>query len=147
MDRGWNDAPTAASVLQCSVDEAEGSLRRVADVMAGAQPVLQALPRVNGDTWEAFAVTSHGRQMLANLSLEHGAAAPTLDKRDVALDFASARGRISSSQLAGIVGGQASNVGRVLRRLANDGALIPSSPTGRGQGFHYTPVTQSPTEH
>lgn len=147
VDRGWIDAPTAASVLQCSVDEAEGSLRRVADVMAGAQPVLQALPRVNGDTWEAFAVTSHGRQMLADLSLEHGAAAPTLDKRDVALDFASTRGRISSSQLAGIVGGQASNVGRVLRRLANDGALIPSSPTGRGQGFHYTPVTQSPTEH
>lgn len=140
-EKGWVDAPTAAGFLQCSVDEAEGALRRVAQVTRNEEPVLCELPQVVGDSYSAFAVSPSGRAALAELDLAQGQTRAALDKARIAREFAAGRGRVSSSQLAGIVGGQASNVGRILRRLAADGELVPSSPTGRGQGFHYTPAS------
>jgi len=46
------------------------------------------------------------------------------------------RGRISSTELASLVGAYASNVGAVLKRVEEDGVLGPSRASRRGAGFY-----------
>lgn len=55
----------------------------------------------------------------------------------VTVSYARARGRISSTELASLVGDYASNVGTVLKRLEEDGVLAPSRASRRGKGFYY----------
>ena len=68
-------------------------------------------------------------------------------RRSNAHSHARDRGRISSTELASIVGAQRPNVTAVLRELEEDGLLHPAFPSGRGRGFHYLSSTpDSPNE-
>ena len=51
-----------------------------------------------------------------------------------------ARGRISSTELASIVGAAPPNVGPVLRKLEGQGQLEPGRQVRRGPGFFYRPA-------
>lgn len=61
----------------------------------------------------------------------------------VAASYAKARGRISSTELASLVGAYASNVGAVLKRLEEDGLLAPSRASRRGTDFYYRYVGEA----
>lgn len=58
----------------------------------------------------------------------------------MARTYAAARGRISSTELGSILHKHYTNVGHILKDLSEEGILLPSNPSGRGQGFHYTYV-------
>jgi ATP-dependent DNA helicase RecG len=64
----------------------------------------------------------------------------SLQRRDIALDYARARGRISSTELASIFNAAPTNVGTVLKGLKQEGLLTPGRENRRGPGFFYLPV-------
>jgi ATP-dependent DNA helicase RecG len=58
-------------------------------------------------------------------------------RKSIALDYAAARGRISTTELGSLVGAQPTNVGNVLKALEDEGRLEPSRAIRRGKGFFY----------
>ena len=61
-------------------------------------------------------------------------------RESVMLDYARARGRVSSTEAADLAGVTASHAGQMLAALADAGHLVGSRPNRRGRGFHYLPV-------
>ena len=57
--------------------------------------------------------------------------------RDIAMERAEARGRVSSTELSDLTGVHTSTAGRMLNALADEGLLTASSDVRGGRGFHY----------
>ena len=62
----------------------------------------------------------------------------------LARSYSAARGRISTTELASIVGASPTNVGVVLKELERDGEPAPSRQNRRGPGFYYRRVASTP---
>jgi predicted ArsR family transcriptional regulator len=60
-------------------------------------------------------------------------------RADVATQWSRGRGRISSTELADIVGVKVPQVQATLKALVDDGVIEPARGTG-GRGFHYLPT-------
>lgn len=141
----WVDVRAAAPLLQLSQIEATGALNTLSSVMANGSSVIEAVAGVPAGDPRGWHLSRAAIDALADEDAEIGRVRPLPSRADVALDWARARGRISSTELASIVGAHASNVGNVLKKLEERGDLAPSRATRRGPGFSYLPV--EPVEH
>ena len=61
-------------------------------------------------------------------------------RESVMLEYAQARGRISSTEAADLAGVTASHAAQMLAALAEAGHLVGSRPNRRGRGFLYVPA-------
>ncbi len=132
VDYGWIDAERAAPLLQLNPPEAELALSVLQGVTYRDEPVLVKVPGIPVNAASAWALASSARKALG--------AQAVLPRERVALQWAQARGRVSSTELAGIVGGQRNNLGRVLKSLTQQGLLVPGRTGSGGPGFFYRPT-------
>ncbi len=120
---------------------AAGALTAFGRVRPDDAPLIELVAGVPAAAPEAWRLTATARLALDDEDAAVGNARPVLSRAVVALQWALSRGRVSSTELASVVGASATNVGAVLRSLENTGDLHPSRATRRGAGFYYVPVT------
>lgn len=137
VEVGWVDTPAAARLIQLTNEEARGALLRVSHARVDGHPLIELTAGVPEGTEPAWHVTSAAREALVTRSQAEGRLRELPSRTEVARSYAAARGRISSTELASLVGASPSNVGGALKALAAEGVLEPSSPAGRGRGFFY----------
>lgn len=138
---GWVDVRAAAPIIQLTVEEARGAVEKLASArMPQGQPVIERIAGVPPASEPAWHLTVEAARHLKRVDRgqDHARTWPT--REDTALGYARARGRISSTELASLVGASPSNVGAVLKRLEDQGSLAPSRANRRGPGFFYRPV-------
>lgn len=137
VSHGWIDEVGAAKAIQLTAAEAHGAIRKLAGARIGGSDMLQRVNGVPDGTPAVWRLSEPALTALAGLNHASGNSQAMLTRSQVAVSYARARGRISSTELGSLVGAAPSNVGGILKALAADGILRPSSPLGRGQGFHY----------
>ena len=134
---GWLDARVLAPYLQVSEAEANDAIATLADLTADGRPVLIDVRGTPPGTPHAKAFSEHARTSLTALEANRSIRRSWPTREDVAQSYAAARGRISTTELADLVGALATNVGYVLSSLEDQGVLTPSREQRRGAGFHY----------
>ena len=85
----------------------------------------------------AFALSRRALDRLDELDAQAGWHHDRPSRKAVALDYAAARGRISTTELGSLVNANPTNVGVVLKALADEGVLAGSRANRRGPGFFY----------
>lgn len=135
--RRWIDGDVAGRRLQVSPAEAYDSLNRFVDVTFEGGPAVREVDGTPADSPIALVLAHRAAQRLAELDVEAGRRPVVPDRRSIALGYAAARGRISTTELGSLVGAHPTNVGSVLRALEGEGRLEPSRATRRGAGFYY----------
>lgn len=134
---GWVDLTRAARRLQVSVGEAQDSLNRMVGIRFDGHPALGEVAGTPAGSDPAYVLTRRVLDRLDDLDHQAGWRQERPDRKTVALDYAAARGRISTTELGGLVGASPTNVNGVLKSLADDGLLEPSRTNRRGPGFFY----------
>ncbi len=137
IDEGWLDARTAAPVLQLNGAETEGSIARLASATIRDQVVVKVVPGVPDDEPPAWCLTVLGRAALDRRDQAHGTHRTLPSRSRIARSYAQLRGRISTTELGGLIGASPTNVGGVLKELEQEGELRPSRANRRGPGFYY----------
>lgn len=141
---GWIDVPRVAPYLQLPEIEAADAVEALTRDRPGAVTVLAPVDGVPADAdWPAYRLSDSARSILRREDEARRIHRPAPSRERIALDFAQARGRISSTELASLVGAFPSNVGDVLKQLERKGRLEPSRATRRGAGFYYRAVRDS----
>ncbi len=135
--RGWLDAPTAAPVLQRPVVETGEAIKQLRQARVGRAPVVVAVRGVPTASDPAYRLTKAARSLLARrLKPLTGPEA----RRDLALDWARARRRASSTEVADLTGVSQTTAGKILSGLADEGLLVGNRESRRGRGFFYKPA-------
>lgn len=146
VDRGWVDLARAMPVVQLDELETRGAIARLQSLTVNNQPVVLTVAGVPSRDDDAYRLSEIARGRLAQLDDQFGWSSRRPGRRSIAQAYARDRGRISSTELASIVGAQRPNVTAVLRELEEDGLLHPAFPSGRGRGFHYLSSTADPPQ-
>lgn len=143
VTHGWLDVPTVAPYLQLPEGEAADAVQALTAVKPNSAPVLVPVEGVPADSaWPAYRLSDRSRALLREEDERRRNHRPTPSRELIAIGFASARGRISSTELASLVGAFPSNVGDVLKQLEKRGRLEPSRESRRGAGFYYRAVRE-----
>lgn len=132
--RGWVDARTAAPELQRRSSEMNERLDRLCRVRLDGKPIVAPVKGVPRSAPPAYRLAAAARARL------FGRLAPLSGReahRDIAMEWAEARGRVSSTELSDLTGVHTSTAGRMLNALADEGLLTASSDVRGGRGFHY----------
>ena len=134
---GWVDAPTAAPALQRRASEMDERLDRLLRLRVAGKRIVVPVKGIPSSASRAYRLSAVARGRLAvRLAPLSGREA----HRDVAIEWARARGRVSSTELADLTGVHTSTAGRMLKALSEEGLLTPSSDVKAGRGFHYVPT-------
>lgn len=141
VDTWWVDVRTAAPLLQRSHPEALSAIVAVSAATIDSHPIIEEVEGVPAGGSTAWRLSLAAHQALVAADAEAGHRRKPVTRAQVALSWASARGRISTTELASIVGAHATNVGGVLKSLESDGLLMPGRQSRRGPGFFYVPTT------
>jgi ATP-dependent DNA helicase RecG len=142
--RGWIDVQVAARRLQVSPVEASDSLNRFVDIGFEGGPAVRPVEGTPTGSDIALVLERGPADRLSELDTAAGWRADRPSRKTVALDYARERGRISTTELASLVGAHATNVGNVLNALTDEGRLEWSRPNRRGPGFYYRYVGAGP---
>lgn len=137
VQHGWLDEEILAPYLQVQTAEARATISELLQVTVAGKPLLSAVRGIPAGDSPAWALSVPAWEALDGFGRTAGRLRQRLPREAVALDYARTRGRISSTELADLVGAQPSNVGTVLGALEADGLLRPSRENRRGPGFHY----------
>ncbi|WP_109506896.1 ATP-binding protein [Nocardioides speluncae] len=137
VDEGWVDIATASPILQLNRAETGGAIRRLSSATIGGVPALKLVPGVPDDGPEAWSLASYARNALRQRDAAARTARTWPSRARIARSYSRGRGRISTTELGGLVGASPTNVGGVLKNLEKDGFLRPSRPNRRGPGFYY----------
>lgn len=137
VEAGWVDTPRASRLIQLTDEEARGALLRVSHARVDGHPLIELTAGVPDGTEPAWHLSQAARDALLSRSQAEGRVRALPARAEVARSYAAARGRISSTELASLVGASPSNVGSALKSLAAEGVLEPSNAAGRGRGFFY----------
>ncbi|WP_344602485.1 ATP-binding protein [Sporichthya brevicatena] len=140
VDQGWFDVVTAAPLLQLNQAETQGAIQRLNIATLRNGPLINLVPGVPDDAPFAWSLAPAARDALQRLDRTFGTDRPAPSRERIAKSYSRARGRVSTTELAGIVGASPTNVGGVLKSLERQGDLKPSRATRRGPGFYYVPV-------
>ncbi|MEI6623257.1 MAG: RNA-binding domain-containing protein [Actinomycetes bacterium] len=137
VQTGWVDAKSGSPLLQKSEQEALYALAVLSSVQYRGQPVIQPVTGVPSEAEPAWRPSDEVRRAVpaATLRVTGPAARP-----GVAVQWAQARGRISTTELADIAGTYPNYAGDILKNLQADGVLLPSRQGRGGRGYHYIPV-------
>jgi ATP-dependent DNA helicase RecG len=137
VQHGWIDVVRAARRLQVSAGEAQDSLNRMVRIGFDGRAALQLVDGTPADADIALVLGRRALARLDELDALAGWRQERPSRKTVALDYAAARGRISTTELGSLVGANPTNVGGVLKSLADEGLLEPSRANRRGPGFYY----------
>lgn len=138
VSEGWVDESRAAALIQLPADEARGAILKLSRATIEGQGLLTTITGTPAGTAPAWRLSTWALDSLRRLDLSGGHTRDLPDRPEIALSYARARGRISSTELGSLVGASGSNVGSTLKALASQGVLVPSSTVGRGRGFYYS---------
>lgn len=137
VDTGWVDERSCAALIQLPAEEARGAILKVAHANINGAALLTTVkgtPEASPPVWR---LAPRAMKALLDLDRAVGHHRQLPSRAEIALSYAQARGRISSTELGSLVGASGTNVGATLKSLAAEGALEPSSASGRGRGFYY----------
>jgi len=134
---GWIDPLRAATTIQDTVSAAFGALAKLSRASIVGAPIVETIIGSPDGTDPVWRLSHAGADLLRRLDGQVNRTRVWPSRERVAASYAKARGRISSTELASLVGAYASNVGTVLKRLEEDGVLAPSRASRRGTGFYY----------
>lgn len=137
VDHRWVDAYTAAGLIQDTIAVATGALAKLARTTIDGRPVILPLDGVPDTAEAVWIMSAAARSTLQELDDDYARSRPSTSRETVARGYVLARGRISSTELAGLVGADRTNVGTVLKGLEEEGIVRPAWPARRGKGFHY----------
>jgi ATP-dependent DNA helicase RecG len=138
---GWISGPGGSVTLQRGKAETNDALARLSAVhmrSAGAPVVVgvRGDPKAEGDPYDAaWRLSSSARALLAR-ARRHG---PPPRER-ILLEYARARGRISTTEAASLLDCTPPPARRLLDRLEKDGRLKPGRDNRAGRGFFYVPT-------
>ena len=134
---GWVDAERAAPTLQRKPELASEAISRLEDARAEGEPVAVAVRGVPTDRPPAVRLSDAVRARLSHRIV------PLLgaDGREaMILDWARARGRVSTTEAADLAGISVGHAGTLLKALAEAGSIAPGRPNAVGRGFFYVPA-------
>ncbi len=147
--RGWIDAETSAPLLQRTKAEAAEAISRLqtaiitdeqdtycarpTDLISGVIAKVAGVPANHPD---AFRLSDEARERLAHLCPYLSA---TESQNVLICDWATSRGRVSSTEVADLTNLSALTSGRRLSTLAEEGLIRPARAVRAGRGFHYVP--------
>lgn len=134
---GWIDAATAAPVLQKSEREASASIDSLTRADFEGDPVLVSVAGTPVNSPPAFRFSDSVRKQLAARLAPMFTAAGRIP---LILDWATKRGRVSTTEASDIAGVSVPHVGSILAALEAEGHLMPSRSNRAGRGFFYLPV-------
>ncbi len=135
---GWVDAARAAPVLQRSELEADAVLVRLAGAATSSgAPVIVTVAGVPPGDAPAWRLGDEVRDLFSD---RMSSVLGPVPRSVLATGWARARGRISTTELADLVGIATNAVAVVLSTLEADGVLGPSRENRSGRGFHYLPL-------
>ena len=150
--RGWIDAERAGPVLQRTVNESADALYRLETAYLRVEdgtleqspevPRSAVISRVAGTPAAqppAYRLSGSVRSRLGRLCSFNASAEAQLV---LIADWASARGRVSTTEVADLTGLSVPTAGRRLSALVDAGELEGAKPTRAGRGFHYLPTRQ-----
>ena len=140
---GWVDVETAGPLLQLNRAESHGAIQRLRVTRVGSGPVAADVAGTPEGSPAALALSVGARADLQSLDDAASHRRDWPSRRAVAVSYAQARGRISTTELGSIVGASPTNVGGVLRELEESGVLAPSRENRRGPGFYFRYVGES----
>ncbi len=137
LEHWWIDAATAAPLLQRTTLEAQAVVASLTAASVAGKPLLEDVTGVPEDAPPAWHLSTPAVEALAAADALTGQRRRTVTRTQVARQWAAARGRVSTTELASIVGAHASNMGAVLKALEFEGVLVPGRTVRRGPGFFY----------
>lgn len=137
VEEGWVDALRVAVLVQDSVGAAQGALTKLSQARVNGHPVIETVDGTPDGAEPVWRLHPDATKRLASLDQDVGRQRRWPSRVAVADSFARARGRISSTELAGITGGRPQNMGPTLKGLEDDEVLAPAWPSRRGKGFYY----------
>ena len=155
--RGWIDAETAAPLLQRTKAEASEAISRLKTANLTDEPdaycdrpeefasgVIAEVAGVPANYPAACRLSDEARGRLAHLC-------PYLSTPEgqnaLICDWATRRGRVSSTEVADLTGLSVLTAGRRLSALADAGVLKPAQSAQTGRGFHYVPAAFPSVHH
>lgn len=110
----------------------------------GGRPLIESIIGTPEGSEPVWRLHSNALDVIRGLDDAAGRKSRIPARSMVARTYAEHRGRISSTELGSLVSAHSSNTGPVLKRLAAEGLLEPSSPTRRSKGFYYRWVDDQP---
>ena len=137
VTRGWTDERSAAPLIQLPVEEARGAIAELAHATINDRALLQTVDGTPEGAPAVFRLAPQAIEQLVSLDRALGQTRALPTRAEMAVTYARAHGRISSTELGSLVGAGGANAGATLKALAKDGILRPSTPAGRGRGFYY----------
>jgi ATP-dependent DNA helicase RecG len=143
VEKCWIDVTQAAPIVQLSVEEARGALRRVASCTIGGEPILAQTAGVPEELEIVWHLSSGASRALRLQDAEYNVSRSQPTRDSIAREYVRARGRMSTTELGDLVGASPTNVGDVLKGLVSEGLVEPSRPSGRGRGLFYRVIKNS----
>lgn len=137
IDRGWIDVATAGPVIQRSSGETEAAVQRLLDVRIGDSSLVKPVGGVPDNHPPAYILVGSAAPELGDRIKHHQTPG---GRRRAALEWASFRGRASSSEIAALTDCSVNQAGSILSSLEEEGLLEASRANKRGRGFFYLPV-------
>lgn len=134
LTRGWIDVASASPVLQRSPTETRAAIHRLAETRVSGASLIEhvdGVPATEPSAWKLG--------VFARTFLQHRLAwqSEPNGRLQIVADWVEKRGRISSSEMSGLTGVTSSHANTLLKRLEDDGLLVPSRKNRRGRGFYY----------
>jgi ATP-dependent DNA helicase RecG len=134
---GWVDVRRAAPVLQRSDTEAHAAIRRLAEGRVDGSPVIIQVRGVPPGDTDAYRLSDEVMaRMKGRIDYVDGQAA----RERLICDWARARGRVSTTEIADITGLSTTHAGTLLSAMEEEGLLLPGRENRRGRGFYYVPT-------
>jgi ATP-dependent DNA helicase RecG len=137
MRRGWMDVASAAPVLQRPATETDAAIAFLLQTRVDGAPMIEAVSGVPSTQPNAYRLTDAMRIRLSQHSVDW----TDVGSREAALlDWARARGRISSAEVVGLTGLTPNHSAKLLSDMVKIGTLQPGRATRGGRGFFYVPT-------
>jgi ATP-dependent DNA helicase RecG len=134
--RGWLDAAVLAPTLQRPLGETRAVLAQLAASTVNATPVIVAVTGAGtGDPSYQF-----GPAATEQLETIQPRRVTAQARRRIIVDYATQRGRVSSTEIVHLLGITVVQAGRILSELTDQNVLQPSRPNRAGRGLYYLPV-------
>ena len=142
----WFDVTTAAPLLQLNAAETAEAIHVFAQLTVDGAPLVEPVAGVPAAQAPAWRLARKAASALASDDATVGRPRARPDRAAVALSWATARGRVSSTELASILGVSPPATNRLLQGLRDDGLLVPGRAAQTGRGFFYRPAGGGPVE-
>lgn len=135
--KGWVDVASASPVIQLHPVETEAAIERLRSGQLDHGPVIVPLRGVSAGEPIAYRLSDDARMILGG-RMASVAKAPR--REEVILDWVRARGRVTSTQVADMLGVSVVHAGTLLTNLEEEGLLAPGRERKAGRGFFYVPA-------